>query len=123
MKFKSDDEESLGEAADLLVQFVSTNVTPTEMLGAVLLDSLVLLNRDVCVLTADETTEVLRVVEDVANSFRKRDYFHNILPSLKTPESRPSSAEDDLNWIDEQLQVLRFACARNLARAVLSGNE
>jgi hypothetical protein len=86
-------------------------MTPTGMLGPVLLDSLLLLNRETCVLTGDETTEIMRVVEEIGSSFRKSDYFTDI----RLDDGDGDCKADDL-WIDEQLHLLRFACARNLAR-------
>ncbi|KAM0786288.1 hypothetical protein ACM66B_001767 [Microbotryomycetes sp. NB124-2] len=119
------------QAAGLLVLLLSSNVVPKKFVAVMLLDAIPLLQETEPVVTMDETYELLRCLEDVTGPIQASggvDVYGNLdcvarLISGGGQAGRVNEGQEVKEDESEktrralkQLDVLRFALAKNLAR-------
>ncbi|KAK4050234.1 hypothetical protein OIV83_003555 [Microbotryomycetes sp. JL201] len=107
------------QAASLLVLLLSSNVVPKKFVPVMLLDAIPLLQESEPIVTMDETYELLRCLEEITMPITSTgvDVYHhldNVARLLGAPVDE--SRQDRTTRAMKQLDVLRFALARNLAR-------
>ncbi|KAL1920351.1 uncharacterized protein VTP21DRAFT_1497 [Calcarisporiella thermophila] len=100
------------EAAKLLVLLLSSNIAPKTFWASLLVDATVLLEGQKVVFDAEDTFELMRCLQEITSSHRKEEYYA-CLPSFG----------QHLDAAEKQLNVVRLALVRNLARSLMAYDE
>lgn len=108
------DYQNTREAAQVLIEMITTNVTPAIYWPMLILDALPLLECAEMVLNEDDTFEILRCLEEVMMSHRRPQY-------LEFLKKNCSLKEGDV--LADVFAVVRSSASRNLARAFLETND
>lgn len=96
--------EEFKKAAELLLSLLSARIAPKRFWPTLLLDALPLLEADQVIFSTEQTYELMRCLEELELS-----------KSLDQSLSKQLSSAD----LEEKLEAVRFALARNLARAIV----
>lgn len=98
---------NMKERAALLTLLFSSGLAPRGYWGTLLLDAVPLLEADVETFSLEETFELMRCLEEVFASHRSREYLELLRGDIMDVEGEA---------IGKELEAVRFALTRNLAR-------
>ncbi|KAK9703993.1 Nucleoporin nup85 [Basidiobolus ranarum] len=101
------------EAGKLLRKLLESEYAPKKFWPVLLVDAIPLLEGEEIVFDVDDTYELMRCLEEVTLSHQK-DYYLQFLPS-----STSSEKDITVNERERQLDIVRLALSRNLARAMI----
>ncbi|ORY28255.1 Nup85 nucleoporin-domain-containing protein [Naematelia encephala] len=109
-------------AASRLVGLMTTGIAPASFWAVLLAESVPLLEDADVLFSADDTFELLRVLEDVTThaSFAPSDYLSQVSMVVHRQAGQTQSSKD-LSAAWKKLEEVRLALARNLSRALVTG--
>ncbi|KAJ1975213.1 Nucleoporin nup85 [Dimargaris verticillata] len=117
------------QAGKLLVRLLTSNMAPKAFWHILLVDAIPLLEGDLLVFDVHETHELMRCLEEITSSHMRQTYLTTFSPlwfkiaanaSNSTPNDTAVSEDAALTvTANQQLDVIRMALVRNLARATL----
>ncbi|KAK4687468.1 nuclear pore complex protein Nup85, partial [Tremellales sp. Uapishka_1] len=107
-------------AAERLVSLLTTGIAPVGFWAVLLVESIVLLEDSEIYFSANDTFELLRVLEEVmSNATFAPEYLAQVNTYLQRVNEKQAAKEDS----GRKLEQVRLALARNLARALVVGQE
>ncbi|WVQ78536.1 hypothetical protein IAT38_000622 [Cryptococcus sp. DSM 104549] len=110
------------QAADKLVGLLTGGVSPVGLWGVLLLESVELLEDPEIVITSRDTSELLRILEDVLAHATYADEMYLGPAAVYLLRVDPAAGKKgDLGEVRRKLEEVRLALGRNLARALVAG--
>ncbi|RKP38074.1 Nup85 nucleoporin-domain-containing protein, partial [Dimargaris cristalligena] len=105
------------KAGQVLVGLLTTQVAPKKFWFIMLVDAIPLLEGDELVLNSQDTSELMRCLEEITSSHLNQQYLQ--LTSPLWLKSKDKSIANGRIPIDQQLEIVRMTLVRNLARSLL----